>query len=107
MAISERGRQSGGVTLEVLLEFLLVLIIVPPLINCAIQAILALANIVLPWVTLVVIVFIVTTALTVIVSARPRTRDFLDASPGGDLPLLPPIDLPRAPRPRREDDHIR
>jgi len=95
----------GGITLEALLEFLLVLIIVPPLVTCAIEAVLGLANIVLPWVALVLIVFIVSSALTVIVSARPRHRGQIDGD--GDVPLLPPIERPKSPRRQREDDDLR
>jgi len=100
--------QKGGFTLEALLEFLLVLIIVPPLITCAIQAVLALANIVLPWMALVLIVFIIASALTVTVSARrPHSRDRVEPGPSGEPPLLPPIDRPKASRGHKEDDELR
>lgn len=102
--MSSRG-QRGGVTIEALLEFLLVLIILPPLVACALQAILAMLSIVVPWVALVLIVVIVVSGLAVALSARGRNRDFLAAD--GDLPALPPIDRPKAPRRRREDDDLR
>lgn len=99
--------ERGGVTLEALLEFLLVLIIVPPLVTCAIQAVLALANIILPWAALVVIVFIIASALTIVVSVWPRSRERLETGLPDDLPLLPPIDRPKAPRWQREDEKLR
>jgi hypothetical protein len=104
VVVREHRNEAGGVTLEALLEFLLVLILLPPLITCAIQGILGLANIVLPWVAFVVIVFIVATALTVMVTARPRRPDLLDHPHDGELPLLPPIDRPKVPKRRDEDD---
>ncbi len=102
-----RSNQEGGVALEALLEFLLVLIIVPPLVSCALQLVLTLANIVVPWIALVLIVFIVAAAVAVIASAHPRDQGVLDDGSPRDLPALPPIDRPNAPRMRGEDDGLR
>lgn len=104
MAVRVLLGERGGATLGALLEAVLVLMIVPPLITCAIHAVLTLAGMVLPWAALVLIVFIIASALTVVVSARPRIREPMDADPSRDLPLLPPVDRPKAPRPRPEDE---
>ncbi len=100
-------QETGGVAIEALLECLFILIIVPPLVTCAVQAILALVNIVVPWLALVVIVFIVVAAIVTIITARPRREKYIDADSVGDLPLLSPIDRPKAPKRRKEDDEVR
>ena len=91
-----RRTQTGSVSLEALLEFLLLVTIVPPVICCGLQVLLALVGLVLPWLALVAIAAIVIGALAAAVAA-PRGRVAVDAG-GNELPLPPAVRRPGGDR---------
>lgn len=97
-------RNCGGrVSIESLLEVLVVIAVVPPLVCCALQAALTVIAIVVPWVVLGVVAIGVAACLAAGLALRNgRPRHMLPIPPGGG-PVLPPIRRPPAlPAPVRE-----
>lgn len=94
---SESGR-----VIEGLLELLAIAVIGPPIICCALSALLALVGIIMPWVGLVAIAAIVCGLFGAgVLVRRSVPPDELGAPP----PALPPIRRPRGIAERRRDHH--
>ena len=94
---SETGR-----VLEGLLELLAIAVIGPPIVCCALSALLALVGIIVPWLGLVAIAAIVCGLFGAgVLVRRAAPLDELRAPP----PVLPPIRRPRAIAERRRDHH--
>ena len=90
--------ETGSVSLEALLELVLVMVIVPPVLCCAMQALLALVGIVMPWLALVAIAAIAVGALAAAAAAaRLHTPLPLDAG-RNELPPPPPVRRPAGDR---------
>ena len=92
--------QTGSVFLEALLEFLLLVTIVPPVICCGLQVLMAVVALVLPWLALVAIAAMVIGALAAAASV-PRSRVPVDAGDNG-LPPPPPVRRPSSDRRLRQ-----
>src|ERR1043166_9656722 len=85
--------QTGRVSMATLIELLVIVLIVPPLICCALQALVMMVGIVVPWLVLGVIVLGVVACLAAGVGARRRVPPFLEHD---DLQVrVPPLRRPR------------
>ena len=93
----------GRIGLEALIEFLVVIAVVPPLVCCALQAALTVVAIVVPWVVLGVVAIGVAACLAAaLVLRNGGARHMPPVAPGGG-PVLPPIRRPAAlPAPGRD-----
>lgn len=85
--------QPGRAMLEALIELVVALLIVPPLLCCAFQAVAMVIGIVLPWLALVAVVVVLGACLAVVLSNRPD-RPLPDGRP-----LPPPLVVPPVRRP--------
>lgn len=95
-------RSQAGHVLEGLLQLLLVAVIGPPIVCCALSALLALVGIVVPWLGLIAVAAIVCGLFGAgVLVRRAAPPENLGAPP----PVLPPIRRPRAIAERRRDHH--
>jgi len=83
----------GSISLEAMLEFLLMLLIAPVVLSCAMQVLLALVGLVVPWLALIAIAAIMVGALAAAAAAQPRTPG-PPADSRVELPPPPPVRRP-------------
>jgi len=97
------GNASGRISIESLIEVLVVIAVVPPLVCCALQNALTLVAIVVPWAALAVLGVGVAVCFAAVLTARNgRAHNIVPLPPGGG-PVLPPIRRPAGlPAPGRE-----
>ena len=93
------GSQSGR-GLSDLIEFIAVVLVVPPIACCALQALVAIVGIVLPWVSLFAVALVVAGGVGAGFAARRRV--FPPA--GGDIAArIPPVRRPPGIADRRHE----
>lgn len=93
------SRQAGSVNIETLLGFLLALMIVPPLVCCALQTFALMVGMIVPWLTLAVVGIAFAVCLTTGLHLRRQPAASDQESP---IPL-PPIRRPAGLSERHRD----